>query len=198
MLFAWPLIGRRPRGRDLAGLTLCVAGIAALFGSGGAIGIENLPGVSFALAAALLFALGTILLKPIALPPFAAVAWQLVIGCTPMIVLGMLFEHPRVDALSPLGVGLMAYMTGRADGRLLPDVVRSAASAARRNWVRRNPFDADHRRIGGRDRTGRAVRGKGVVCARPDGRRTGAGAAETLSDRLTASRSPRLDLGDRR
>ena len=132
MLFAWPLIGRRPRGRDLAGLTLCVAGIAALFGSGGAIGIENLPRRVLRVGRALLFALGTILLKPIALPPFAAVAWQLVIGCTPMIVLGLLFEHPRVDALSPLGVGLMAYMTGRADGRLLPDVVRSAASAARR------------------------------------------------------------------
>jgi drug/metabolite transporter (DMT)-like permease len=73
-----------------------------------AIGIESLPGVFFALAPAVLLALGTILLKLIALPPFAAVAWQLVIGCTPMIVLGLLFEHPRFDALSPRGVGLMA------------------------------------------------------------------------------------------
>jgi len=111
MLLAWPVLGRRPRRRDLVGLALCIAGIAALFGGGFALGIERLPGVFFALAAAMLFALGTIMLKPVALPPFAAVAWQLVIGCTPMVVLGVLFEHPRMDALSPVGFAVMVYMT---------------------------------------------------------------------------------------
>ena len=112
MLLAWPLLGRRPRTRDLAGLAFCVAGIGTLFdGSGLDLGIERLPGVAFTLAAAILFALGTILLKPLALPPFAAVAWQLVLGCTPMIMLALLFENPQPSALSPMGVVLMAYMT---------------------------------------------------------------------------------------
>lgn len=111
-LLAWPVSGRRPSGRDIAGLALCVGGIAALFaGSGVALGAERLPGVLFALSAAALFALGTIVLKPLALPPFAAVAWQLAVGCAPMVVLGVLFEHPRLGALTPLGAGLMAYMT---------------------------------------------------------------------------------------
>ena len=112
MLLAWPVLRRRPRGRDLVGLTLAIAGIAMLFGGNGLVlGVERLPGVLFALGAAVLFALGTIMLEPLALPPFAAVAWQLVIGCTPMVVLGLLFEHPQLDALSPLGVLLMIYMT---------------------------------------------------------------------------------------
>ena len=112
MLLAWPVGGRRPRGRDVGGLALCIAGIAALFGGPDvALRAERLPGVFFALAAAILFGLGTIVLKPLALPPFAAVAWQLVFGCVPMVALGLIFEHPRVDALSPLGIVLMAYMT---------------------------------------------------------------------------------------
>ncbi|HEX6138726.1 MAG TPA: DMT family transporter [Casimicrobiaceae bacterium] len=112
MLLAWPVLGRAPRGRDLAALALCIAGIAALVGgSGASLALERLPGMLFALAAAVLFALGTVVLKPLALPPFAAVAWQLAIGCVPMVALGLLFEHPRLDALTPLGFGLMAYMT---------------------------------------------------------------------------------------
>lgn len=110
-LLAWPVLGRAPRPRDLAGLALCIAGIGALFGgSGVALGPERLPGVALALAAASLFALGTIALKPLPLPPFAAVAWQLAIGCTPMVALGLTFEHPKLEALSPRGWALMAYM----------------------------------------------------------------------------------------
>lgn len=111
-LLAWPVLGRPPRGRDLAGLALCLAAIGALFtGSGVTLGAERLPGVVFALAAAVLFALGTIVLRPLALPPFAAVAWQLALGCVPMVTLGILFEHPRLDALTPTGWMLMAYMS---------------------------------------------------------------------------------------
>ena len=111
-LLAWPVLGRPPRGRDVAGLALCVIGLAALFGGGsGTLGADRLPGVAFALAAAILFALGTIVLKPLGLPPFAAVAWQLTLGCAPMIVLGVVFEHPRLDALTQVGWTVMAYMT---------------------------------------------------------------------------------------
>ena len=110
MLLAWPIRGRRPRMRDIAGLVLCVAGIVVLFGGTFAPGGAQLPGVLFALAAALLFALGTIVVAPLPLPPFAAVAWQLALGCLPMVVLGLALEHPRISALSPRGVALMIYM----------------------------------------------------------------------------------------
>ena len=112
MLLAWPLAGRRPRGSDVAALALCIAGTATLFAGGElSLGGGRLPGVLFALAAAILFALGTVVQRPLGLPPFTAVAAQLAIGCAPMIVLALLFEHPRVDALSPLGIVLMVYMT---------------------------------------------------------------------------------------
>ena len=111
MLLAWPVLGRRPSARHVAGLALSIAGIVTLFGGDTALGIERLPGVACALGAAFLFALGTIVLKPLPLPAFAAVAWQLVLGCAPMIVLGLLFEHPDFGALTALGAGLMAYMT---------------------------------------------------------------------------------------
>jgi drug/metabolite transporter (DMT)-like permease len=111
MLFAWPIRGRRPGARDVAGLVLSVAGIATLFGGSVALGVDRLPGVLFALGAAVFFALGTIVLKPLPLPPFAAVTWQLLLGCVPMVVLGLTLEHPRIDALSIRGAVLMTYMT---------------------------------------------------------------------------------------
>jgi len=111
MLFAWPIRGRRPGVRDVSGLVLCAAGILTLFGGGVALGLDRLPGVLFALGAAILFALGTIVVRPLPLPPFAAVTWQLVLGCVPMVVLGAALEHPRIDALSLRGAVLMTYMT---------------------------------------------------------------------------------------
>jgi drug/metabolite transporter (DMT)-like permease len=111
MLLAWPVRGQRPDPRGVAGLALCIAGILTLFGGGFALGAERWPGVLFALAAAVLFALGTIVVKPLPLPPFASVAWQLLVGCVPMVVLGLALEHPRFDALSTRGIVLMTYMT---------------------------------------------------------------------------------------
>jgi drug/metabolite transporter (DMT)-like permease len=111
MLLAWPVRGRRPRPRGIAGLALCIAGILTLFAGGFALGADRWPGVLFALAAAILFALGTIVVEPLPLAPFASVAWQLLVGCVPMVVLGLALEHPRFDALSTRGVVLMVYMT---------------------------------------------------------------------------------------
>jgi drug/metabolite transporter (DMT)-like permease len=112
-LLAWPIRGKRPTGRAVAGLALCAAGVGMLFGGQQlAIGAERLPGAAFALGAAFFFALGTVVqTAPVALTPFASLAWQLVIGCVPMLVFGLLFEHPQLSALSRTGWGLMAYMT---------------------------------------------------------------------------------------
>ncbi|WP_019142550.1 DMT family transporter [Noviherbaspirillum massiliense] len=111
-LLAWPLLGKRPSLRDSMGLALCIAGVALLFGGPDAsLGTDQLAGALFALGAAFFFALGTVALKPTPLPPFTALAWQVGIGCAPMLVLGLLFEQPDFHALSAGGWGVMAYMT---------------------------------------------------------------------------------------
>lgn len=111
-LLAWPILGRRPTARSIAGLSMCVVGLAVLFGGGDlALSADRLPGVALALAAAFLFALGTIVMKPLGLPPFAGLAWQLAIGCAPMVIYGLLVEKPVLSALSSTGWSVMAYMT---------------------------------------------------------------------------------------
>ena len=113
MLLAWPFRGERPTARSLAALALGLAGLGVLFGGQEVgIGTDKLPGVLCALGAAILFALGTVSARaPLAIPPLAAVAWQVGIGCLPMVAAGLLFEKPDLDALSPTGWALMAYMT---------------------------------------------------------------------------------------
>jgi drug/metabolite transporter (DMT)-like permease len=65
----------------------------------------------FALASAVLFALGTVTLrKPIPLPPIAMTAWQVGLGCAPMLVLGLLWESPALEALTGTGMALWVYM----------------------------------------------------------------------------------------
>ncbi|WP_407692507.1 DMT family transporter [Ramlibacter aquaticus] len=111
-LLAWPLRGQRPGPASLAGLALCFAGVGLLFlGSSAALQPGQGLGVAFALAAALLFALGTTVLRPAPLPPLVGLAWQLVVGCAPMLVLGLALEHPQLAALSWRGAAVMAYMT---------------------------------------------------------------------------------------
>lgn len=111
-LLAWPVHGMRPTIRSLAGLALCIAGVVTLFGGAGlSLGLDKLPGILFALGAAVLFALGTMVLKPLAMPPLAAVAWQLAISCVPMLIFGMLVERPDFAALTSAGWSVMIYMT---------------------------------------------------------------------------------------
>ncbi len=111
-LLAWPILGKRPTLPAICGLVLCIAGVGMLFGGQDmAIGMDQLPGVLFALGAAFLFALGTVAVAPLPLPPLVSVAWQLLIGCAPMLAFGLLFEHPDFSALSLTGWSLMIYMT---------------------------------------------------------------------------------------
>jgi drug/metabolite transporter (DMT)-like permease len=111
-LLAWPILGRRPTTRVVTGLALCIAGVSLLFGGQDfALGGDKSAGVLLALSAAILFALGTIVVGPLALPSFTSLAWQLAIGCIPMVVFGLLFEKPDLSAVTPLGWTLMAYMT---------------------------------------------------------------------------------------
>ncbi len=110
-LLAWPLLGKRPSGTALAGLTLCISGVGLLFGGHDmALGWEKLPGVVLMLAAAVCFAWGTVAHKP-TLPPLSLVAWQMALGCAPLVVLGLLFERPKLDGLSSQGWLAWSYMT---------------------------------------------------------------------------------------
>lgn len=113
MLFAWPLLGARPHLREIAALALGVAGIVVLFaGHGLAFGAGKINGIALALAAAILFALGSVRTKaPLPIAPIAQVAWQVGLGCAPMVVFGLLFERPEFDALSQTGAAVLLYMT---------------------------------------------------------------------------------------
>jgi drug/metabolite transporter (DMT)-like permease len=112
-VLAWPLLGERPTAGRMLALALGVAGIVVLLGGGhgATFRAETLPGVACALGAAVLFALGTVALRaPLGLPSLAASAWQVGLGCLPMIAAGVLFETTDPGALSPAGWAAMAYM----------------------------------------------------------------------------------------
>jgi drug/metabolite transporter (DMT)-like permease len=112
-LLAWPLRGERPTLRSLAALALGLAGTSVLLaGSGLAFGGGKLPGILLALGAAVLFAFGTVVgVAVIPLPPIALTAWQVGLGCVPMVLVGLLFERPHFEALGPAGWAGMAYMS---------------------------------------------------------------------------------------
>ncbi len=111
-LMAWPFLGKRPTMSSIGGLVLCLSGIALLFaGANSGIRLDQAVGVMFALGAASLFAFGTIVLKPLPIPPLTSVTWQLLIGCLPMMLFGVVAEHPDLHALSGKGFAVMVYMT---------------------------------------------------------------------------------------
>jgi len=112
MLFAWPLRGELPTLTKLVALALGVAGMAVLFSDADIAGSgQKWPGLALALAAAMLFALGTVAWRtPLPLPPLAAVAWRVGLGCIPMLAMDLL-TGARLPWLSPAGWATLAYMT---------------------------------------------------------------------------------------
>jgi len=112
MLLAWPVRSERPSLTGFAALVLGIAGLAVLLG-----GVEitaasgKVPGVALALAASVLFAFGTVVFRsPLPLPPLTLTAWQVGLGCVPMVVLGAIFEAPDLHALTKPGWAAMVYM----------------------------------------------------------------------------------------
>ena len=139
-LFAWPLLGQRPSLAAGAGLLLSMAGLWILLGTHAApVSSGMLIGAGFALASALLFAFGTVALRPLTeLAPLANLAWQLLLGCLPMVLIGVIWEHPQLAHVDHTGWLLMAYMTAVPMGlcylswfaalRLLPPATASVAT----------------------------------------------------------------------
>ncbi|CAN5504578.1 EamA family transporter [soil metagenome] len=113
-VLAWLLLGERMSLTRVLALLLAFAGIAALMGGNGiSASMEKMPGIIMVLVGAFAFALGTIVPKrlPMSLPLISSSALQIGIGCVPVALAGLAFEHPRIEALTSLGWALLVYMT---------------------------------------------------------------------------------------
>jgi probable blue pigment (indigoidine) exporter len=132
-LLAWPILGEQPRLARVAGLAVGLSGLLVLMADQPLTASwRELPGIACVAAAAILFALGTVLAKrePVTLPPLASVAWQVGLGTLPLVLAAFAFERPDFAALTPLGwcglfytalLGLgLGYVTWFAALRLLP------------------------------------------------------------------------------
>jgi drug/metabolite transporter (DMT)-like permease len=111
-LLAWPLLAERPAPRQILAIVLGICGVVILLGgTGDSLAVVELPGVVMALSAAALFASGTVLSKrqPIPLPRIALTGWQVLLGCLPLLVVGLIFEHPNFATLPLIGWTAMAY-----------------------------------------------------------------------------------------
>jgi drug/metabolite transporter (DMT)-like permease len=111
-LLAWPVLGERPTALSVVALMLGLAGVAMLVGvDASAATVAKLPGVGMALAAAVLFGLGTVLAKrrPLTVPPITGVFWQVVVGLIPIALLA-LSERPNWGAVTPLGATAGVYV----------------------------------------------------------------------------------------
>lgn len=119
-VLAWPLLGERPGWRGGAALLLGLLGLVVLLAGRGGVALSpaKLPGVAAALAAAVLFALGSVLTrgKPTGLPPVANVAWQVGLGCAFLAPPALLLETADVAATSPAALAALGYMTVVAMG----------------------------------------------------------------------------------
>lgn len=115
-LLAWPLLGERLTLVKLLALVLALGGVALLVGADQAEAnwSKALP-AALALAAAILFGLGTVLAKqkPLRLPPATAVAWQALFGML-VVVVAALPETANWGAVTPLGWTAIFYIAAVA------------------------------------------------------------------------------------
>jgi drug/metabolite transporter (DMT)-like permease len=112
-MLAWPVLGERPTILRTIALVMAFAGLAAILGGNGiSASMAKLPGIAMALAGAVAFALGTVLAKkfPLRMPPLAAAAWQIGIGCLPVALIGLAVETTHLGVLDAFGWWLVAYM----------------------------------------------------------------------------------------
>ena len=111
-LLAWPIRHEPPTFRTVAALVLGITGLAVLLGGQiTALSLHKVLGIILTLSAAILFALGTVTTRTaLPLSPLASVAWQVGLGCAPMLAAGLLFERSP-DPLSHAGWATMIYMT---------------------------------------------------------------------------------------
>jgi len=112
-LLAWPILGERMTLNRVLALLMAFAGIFALMGGDGfANSLAKLPGIVMILIGAVSFGLGTVIAKRAqrSMPILSSSALQLVIGSSPVMLAGLIFEDARFDALSGAGWAMLAYM----------------------------------------------------------------------------------------
>ncbi|CAM5407623.1 putative inner membrane transporter yiJE OS=Afipia felis OX=1035 GN=yijE_2 PE=4 SV=1 [Afipia felis] len=109
---AWPFLGERLSMLRIVAIAMAVGGVVLLMG-GDSISVswDKLPGILYALLAALLFALGAVLSKrrPVTVRPLTGAVWQIGLGCFPVALTGLLFEHPHFGGMSTLGWALFGF-----------------------------------------------------------------------------------------
>jgi len=113
-LLAWPVLGERPTLSRTIALVMAFAGLASIMGGNGlSASVQKLPGIIMALCGAIGFAVGTVLAKklPLSLPPLTAAAWQIGIGCFPIMIIGLLIEKADAAGITRLGWILLVYST---------------------------------------------------------------------------------------
>jgi drug/metabolite transporter (DMT)-like permease len=112
MLFAWPILSRRPSASGFCALVLGLAGVIVLLGGHRlSLDADRFAGIVCALLAAVLFAFGTVANRePMPIAPLALVAWQVAIGCMPMVLYGLAVERPPLAALHADGWAVLVYM----------------------------------------------------------------------------------------
>ncbi len=111
-LLAWPMLGERPAPRQIGAVVLGICGVVILAGSTiFHFDTARLLGVAIALSAAVLFAFGTVLSKrmPIPLPRVALTAWQVFLGCIPLLIAGLVFEQADFAAMPAVGWVALGY-----------------------------------------------------------------------------------------
>jgi len=113
ILFAWPVLGEKPTLPRLGALLLGIAGVGLLLGGqldGGLA--QKWPGVLAILTTALMFAAGTVATKrwPLQMPQVPQIAWQLVLGLSPVVPISLLFERIAFDRITWLGWGCLIYV----------------------------------------------------------------------------------------
>jgi drug/metabolite transporter (DMT)-like permease len=112
-MLAWPVLGERPTVLRAIALLMAFAGLASILGGNGiTASVAKLPGIAMALTGAVAFALGTVLAKkyPLTLPPLTAAAWQIGLGCLPVVVIGLFAETTHLGVLDAFGWWLIVYM----------------------------------------------------------------------------------------
>lgn len=112
-LMAWPVLGEVPRRSRIVALVAGLLGVVVLLSSHGfAIDMAKLPGALIVLLGALLFAYGTVATKraPLTMAPAAIVAWQVGLGCAPLLLAGLVLEDAHFARLSIEGWAAMIYM----------------------------------------------------------------------------------------
>jgi probable blue pigment (indigoidine) exporter len=111
-LLAWPVLGEPLVLGRIVSLVVGVTGVAILTGTHALSGdTAQLPGDTIALTAATLFALGTVLSKrrPLAMKPISMTAWQVGLGCAPLLSASLLLEDAHLSEIPWFGWAALLY-----------------------------------------------------------------------------------------